>query len=175
MCSPSCWLNSRVRSSPFFLFATGLSFFLHDPVNVLIILTIVLISGLLGFWQEHSATNAVEKLQAVVQIKAAVLRDGSRNSHRRDCLRRHRHSKRRRYRPRRLSGAGISRIPLSLPRLSSNLHCRRFGVTSTPGSRDALHFRKANSRLSSRPYGLRHSVGKLIVLAPVVFSSTRLL
>ena len=58
-------------------FATGLSFFLHDPVNALIILTIVLVSGLLGFWQEHSATNAVEKLLAIVQIKAAVLRDGS--------------------------------------------------------------------------------------------------
>jgi Mg2+-importing ATPase len=42
------------------LFATGLSFFLHDPVNALIILTIVVVSGLLGFWQEHSATNAVQ-------------------------------------------------------------------------------------------------------------------
>jgi len=59
------------------LFATGLSFFLHDPVNALIILTIVLASGLLGFWQEHSATNAVEKLLAMVQIKASALRDGS--------------------------------------------------------------------------------------------------
>ncbi len=58
------------------LFATGLSFFLHDPVNALIILTIVVVSGLLGFWQEHSATNAVQKLLAIVQIKAAVLRDG---------------------------------------------------------------------------------------------------
>ena len=58
------------------LFATGLSFFLHDPVNALIILTIVLVSGFLGFWQEHSATNAVEQLLAMVQIKATVLRDG---------------------------------------------------------------------------------------------------
>ncbi len=57
-------------------FATGLSFFLHDPVDALIILTIVLVSGLLGFWQEHSATNAVEKLLAIVQIRVAVLRDG---------------------------------------------------------------------------------------------------
>lgn len=57
-------------------FATGLSFFLHNPVDASIILTIVLVSGLLGFWQEHSATNAVEKLLAIVQIKAAVLRDG---------------------------------------------------------------------------------------------------
>ncbi len=58
------------------LFATGLSFFLHDPVNAFIILAIVLASGLLGFWQEHSATRAVEKLLAMVQVKATVLRDG---------------------------------------------------------------------------------------------------
>src|SRR5712692_3174663 len=59
------------------LFATVLSFSLHDPVNALIILGIVLASGLLGFWQEHSATRAVEKLLAMVQIKATALRDGS--------------------------------------------------------------------------------------------------
>lgn len=59
------------------LFATGLSFFLHDPVDALIILIIVLVSGLLGFWQEHSASNAVKKLLSIVQIKAAVLRDGT--------------------------------------------------------------------------------------------------
>ena len=58
-------------------FATGLSFFLRDPVNAFIILTIVLASGLLGFWQERGASNAVKKLLAIVQIKAAVLRDGS--------------------------------------------------------------------------------------------------
>ncbi|HLP59902.1 MAG TPA: cation-transporting P-type ATPase, partial [Candidatus Deferrimicrobium sp.] len=57
-------------------FATGLSFFLHDPVDAFIILAIVIISGLLGFWQERGASNAVEKLLSIVQIKAAVLRDG---------------------------------------------------------------------------------------------------
>ena len=57
--------------------ATGLSFFLGDPVDAFIILTIILVSGLLGYWQEHSAANAVEKLLAIVQIKASVLRDGS--------------------------------------------------------------------------------------------------
>ena len=56
--------------------ATGLSFFLSDPVDAYIILTIVLVSGLLGYWQEHGAANAVEKLLAIVQIKASVLRDG---------------------------------------------------------------------------------------------------
>jgi P-type Mg2+ transporter len=59
------------------LFATGLSFFLHDPVNATIILAIVVASGMLGFWQEHSATRAVEKLLAMVQVKATVLRDGT--------------------------------------------------------------------------------------------------
>jgi Mg2+-importing ATPase len=59
------------------LFATGLSFFLHDKVEALIILSIVLISGILGFWQEKGAADAVEKLLALVQIKVAVLRDNT--------------------------------------------------------------------------------------------------
>ncbi len=59
------------------LFAVGLSFLVHDPADASIILAIVLISGLLGFWQERGASNAVAKLLAIVQIKAAVLRDGS--------------------------------------------------------------------------------------------------
>ena len=58
------------------LFATGLSFFLKDTADALIILSIVLVSGLLGFWQEYSAGTAVEKLLALVQIKANVLRGG---------------------------------------------------------------------------------------------------
>jgi len=58
------------------LAATGLSIFLHNIVDASIILSIVVISGLLGFWQEHSASNAVKKLLAIVQIKAAVFRDG---------------------------------------------------------------------------------------------------
>jgi len=57
-------------------FAIGLSFFLKDTVDAIIILTIVLISGLLGFWQEHGANDAVSKLLEVVKIKSVVLRDG---------------------------------------------------------------------------------------------------
>jgi len=57
------------------LLATGLSFFLHDPADAFIILIIVLVSGTLGFWQEHSASNAVAKLLAMVQIKSKVFRD----------------------------------------------------------------------------------------------------
>jgi Mg2+-importing ATPase len=58
------------------LFATGLSLFLHNIADASIILAIVLVSGLLGFWQEHSASNAVQKLLEIVQITASVLRDG---------------------------------------------------------------------------------------------------
>jgi Mg2+-importing ATPase len=58
-------------------FATGLSFFLRDPADAFIILSIVLASGLLGFWQERGASNAVQKLLSIVRIKAAVLRDGT--------------------------------------------------------------------------------------------------
>ncbi|PZV18116.1 MAG: magnesium-translocating P-type ATPase [Leptolyngbya sp.] len=56
--------------------AAVLSIFLQDALDAIIILAIVLISGLLGFWQERGASNAVEKLLALVQVKATVLRDG---------------------------------------------------------------------------------------------------
>ncbi len=57
------------------IFAAILSFFLSDPADGAIILSIVFISGLLGFWQEHGAVNAVRKLLSIVQVKARVLRD----------------------------------------------------------------------------------------------------
>jgi Mg2+-importing ATPase len=56
--------------------AAGLSLFLHDSTDAAIILMIVLVSGLLGFWQERGAADAVEKLLAIVKIKTTVLRDG---------------------------------------------------------------------------------------------------
>lgn len=59
------------------MFAAGLSSFLHDPTDAIIILFIVLVSGLLGFWQERGAVNTVEKLLAIVSIKATVIRDKS--------------------------------------------------------------------------------------------------
>ena len=53
-----------------------MSLYLGDLLNASIILVIIFASSLLGFWQERGATNAVEKLLAVVQTKANVLRDG---------------------------------------------------------------------------------------------------
>jgi Mg2+-importing ATPase len=58
-------------------FAIGLSFFLGDTADAVIILVIVLVSGLLGFWQEYGANNSVAKLLALVQVKASLIRDGS--------------------------------------------------------------------------------------------------
>ena len=66
--------------SPIVLILIGaaiLSIFLQDASDAAIILVIVLVSGLLGFWQEHGAANAVAKLRAVVETKAHVLRDGA--------------------------------------------------------------------------------------------------
>ncbi|BCL36980.1 magnesium-translocating P-type ATPase [Nostoc sp. MS1] len=56
--------------------AAILSIFLNDRTDAFIIFAIVLISGLLGFWQERGAADAIEKLLLIVQIKTNVLRDG---------------------------------------------------------------------------------------------------
>lgn len=62
------------------LFASCLSYFLHSPVDATVIVAIVLVSGLLGFWQENAATNAVGKLLALVHVQAVVLRDNETTS-----------------------------------------------------------------------------------------------
>jgi Mg2+-importing ATPase len=58
------------------LFAAGMSLVLRDAPDASIIIAIVFISGVLGFWQERGATDAMEKLLAIVQVRAAVLREG---------------------------------------------------------------------------------------------------
>jgi P-type Mg2+ transporter len=82
-------IKSKKRSDAFTLFivqfkspiililliASVLSLCLHNVVDATIIIFIVIISGVLGFWQEYGASNAVAKLLAIVQIKATVLRD----------------------------------------------------------------------------------------------------
>jgi len=59
------------------IFAALLSLFLGESASAFIILAIVFVSGLLGFWQERGAANIVEKLLAMIQIKATILRDAS--------------------------------------------------------------------------------------------------
>ncbi len=56
--------------------ATAISLLLGDAIDALIILGIIVASGFLGFWQEHSAGRAVDALMAQVQPTAHVLRDG---------------------------------------------------------------------------------------------------
>jgi len=58
------------------LFAAIVSLFLADRADALIILAIILISALLGFWQEHSAATAVAALLSLVRVKTEVWRDG---------------------------------------------------------------------------------------------------
>jgi P-type Mg2+ transporter len=57
------------------IFAALLSIYLRQSVEALLILTIIIISGFLGFWQERRANDAVANLLGMVQIKAVVLRD----------------------------------------------------------------------------------------------------
>jgi len=56
--------------------AAGLSMGLGDVTDAVIILTIILISSFLGFWQEKGAAHAVEELLKMVQIRCRILRDG---------------------------------------------------------------------------------------------------
>jgi P-type Mg2+ transporter len=66
--------------SPLVLVLVGAAFvsaFLGDRVNAGIIVGIVAASGLLGYWQERGAAGAVDKLLAVVQVKALVRRGGN--------------------------------------------------------------------------------------------------
>jgi Mg2+-importing ATPase len=58
------------------ILAAGLAFLTGDRPDAFIVLFIVLASGLMGFWQERGASDAVRKLISIVQIKATVLRDG---------------------------------------------------------------------------------------------------
>ena len=65
--------------SPLIIILLGaviLSFFLREPVDASIIIAIVLLSSVLGFWQEKRAADAVKSLLAIVRIEARVLRDG---------------------------------------------------------------------------------------------------
>ncbi len=64
--SPIIWL----------LFGSAiLSFLVDDPTNGSIILVILVASGLLSYWQEWSADNAVAKLLQGIETTTTVLRD----------------------------------------------------------------------------------------------------
>ncbi len=73
-------LLARQFASPIILilvFATVIAGLLGDATDTVIILAIIALSGLLGFWQERSANRAVAALLAVVQVKVEVRRGGT--------------------------------------------------------------------------------------------------
>lgn len=51
-------------------------FSITDSPDALIIIFILIASGLLGFWQELSAADAVAKLMGMIETKGTVIRDG---------------------------------------------------------------------------------------------------
>ncbi|HWB26445.1 MAG TPA: magnesium-translocating P-type ATPase [Chitinophagaceae bacterium] len=57
--------------------AAVVSFFLGDKPDTYIIFSIILISGVLGYWQEKGASGAVSKLLALVKLTATVKRDST--------------------------------------------------------------------------------------------------
>ena len=59
------------------IFATIVSAVTGDLTDATIILAIIFISSLLSFLQEYRASNAVEELQAKVQMRSIVLRNGT--------------------------------------------------------------------------------------------------
>lgn len=66
--------------SPFMillLVADTLSFFLGEPVDAVIILSVIVLSGILSFFQEKGARDIINKLLDLVRVKVAVLRDGT--------------------------------------------------------------------------------------------------
>jgi len=60
------------------VFATIVAAALGEAVDAAIILAIIMLSGLLSFWQEYGASRAVEELLASVRLTAEVVRDGQR-------------------------------------------------------------------------------------------------
>jgi len=58
------------------LFASALSLFLQDSADAIMIFIIIFVSSMLSFFQEHRATNAVQKLLEMVRITSTVIRDG---------------------------------------------------------------------------------------------------
>lgn len=62
------------------IFATGLSLFLGNFNDAIIIFIIIFISTILGFLQERRASNIIKKLLEMVQLKTSVIRNGNRLS-----------------------------------------------------------------------------------------------
>lgn len=58
------------------VFAVALSASLGETTNAIIIFSILLLTGAVGFWQEFKADKAVKKLEGLIQMLVSVKRDG---------------------------------------------------------------------------------------------------
>ncbi len=56
--------------------AAILSLVVHNFTDFYIILVLLLVNGLVGFWEEHQAGNAIEALKKKLALKCVVKRDG---------------------------------------------------------------------------------------------------
>ncbi len=56
--------------------AAILSSILGDAIDAIIVMVILISSNLLQFWQEHQASDAIQRLLKMVQVKATVRREG---------------------------------------------------------------------------------------------------
>lgn len=57
--------------------AAVLSAIINHWTDFIIILVLLIFNGLIGFWEEHKASNALNALKGQLALKAKVLRDGS--------------------------------------------------------------------------------------------------
>lgn len=71
-CSAVLMLSLAVHDA----WSSGESFHITDSPDACIIVFILVASGLLGFWQEKSAADAVAKLLGMIETKSTVIRDG---------------------------------------------------------------------------------------------------
>jgi Mg2+-importing ATPase len=58
------------------VFAAMVAFFLHERIDGVVILAIVLMNAALGFYQEYKAERALRQLKQMVTVNAKVMRDG---------------------------------------------------------------------------------------------------
>lgn len=77
--TPSWRILARQFASPMIallVVAAGLAFALRETADAVAIMVIVVLNGLVGFFQEYQAENAVLALRALTAPRARVLRDG---------------------------------------------------------------------------------------------------
>jgi len=59
------------------LIASGLTLFLKEYTDMLVILAVVVLNTIIGFFQENKASQAIAKLKNLVEYKTTVIREGN--------------------------------------------------------------------------------------------------